>query len=280
MGIIPADAGSTKTLTWASWPPKDHPRRCGEHRSERGLWLARHGSSPQMRGAPHLGADETIRPGIIPADAGSTWNRRRSRTLNQDHPRRCGEHTTPLISDPVAVGSSPQMRGAQPLLVLYALPARIIPADAGSTLFFIMSGYDSRDHPRRCGEHQERQQRWQFRRGSSPQMRGAPKFGIEGLNQTRIIPADAGSTNIRQLGDMGYRDHPRRCGEHCPVSPSAALFSGSSPQMRGAPSSSLLICLPPGIIPADAGSTARAYGRPTAPKDHPRRCGEHRICSS
>ena len=167
-----------------------------------------------MRGAPHLGADETIRPGIIPADAGSTWNRRRSRTLNQDHPRRCGEHTTPLISDPVAVGSSPQMRGAQPLLVLYALPARIIPADAGSTLFFIMSGYDSRDHPRRCGEHQERQQRWQFRRGSSPQMRGAPKFGIEGLNQTRIIPADAGSTRPEKQVLRRAWDHPRRCGEH------------------------------------------------------------------
>ena len=30
-----------------------------------------------------------------------------------------------------------------------------------------------------------------------------------------------------------------------------------------------------GIIPADAGSTALASGRPTALKDHPRGCGEH-----
>ena len=55
-GIIPADAGSTRsdTITWPS--PQDHPRGCGEHR--------------------RFGRRQPLPVRIIPADAGSTRTRR------------------------------------------------------------------------------------------------------------------------------------------------------------------------------------------------------------
>ena len=45
-----------------------------------------------MRGA--LGIDEpnAMIPGIIPADAGSTWRPLLKCDSRQDHPRGCGEH--------------------------------------------------------------------------------------------------------------------------------------------------------------------------------------------
>ena len=93
-GIIPACAGSTTCRPRARPPSRDHPRMCGEHRSEleavggkRGIIPAcagsttdvynvhasTKGSSPHVRGAP------TPRTGL------RTWSR--------DHPRMCGEHT-------------------------------------------------------------------------------------------------------------------------------------------------------------------------------------------
>ena len=51
----------------------------------------------------------------------------------RDHPRGCGEHNNLTHDNNKAVGSSPRMRGAHHPADLSDLPARIIPADAGST---------------------------------------------------------------------------------------------------------------------------------------------------
>ena len=52
--IIPADAGSTRSLGLHATTRWDHPRGCGEHR----IWtfdaVVDPGSSPRMRGAHHL----------------------------------------------------------------------------------------------------------------------------------------------------------------------------------------------------------------------------------
>ena len=73
-------------------------------------------------------------------------------------------------------GSSPQMRGALEVTVFAVTQQRIIPADAGSTVPQIPIKQDSKDHPRRCGEHGLRVIAVAFRQGSSPQMRGAPRI--------------------------------------------------------------------------------------------------------
>ena len=46
-------------------------------------------------------------------------------------------------------------------------------------------------------------------------MRGAPQEGAEKALQPRIIPADAGSTQLGNDYMQVLEDHPRGCGEHC-----------------------------------------------------------------
>ena len=55
-----------------------------------------------------------------------------------------------------------------------------------------------------------------------------------------IIPADAGSTNLRRYPYCHDVDHPRGCGEHDFITPHSLRRTGSSPRMRGAQNQTLL----------------------------------------
>ena len=72
-------------------------------------------------------------PGIIPADAGSTFCLLMTFPSHGDHPRGCGEHNCTFGWEKPELGSSPRMRGALSLTRHFQLSGRIIPADAGST---------------------------------------------------------------------------------------------------------------------------------------------------
>ena len=72
MGIIPAYAGSTLTITASLYGYADHPRIRGEHRRQ-GLIVGQGtGSSPHTRGAPIRKMTTSASTRIIPAYAGST----------------------------------------------------------------------------------------------------------------------------------------------------------------------------------------------------------------
>ena len=72
IGIIPADAGSTRSQLSKRQRSQDHPRGCGEHYAwPYGVDLSE-GSSPRMRGAPLPLSGHVAQRRIIPADAGST----------------------------------------------------------------------------------------------------------------------------------------------------------------------------------------------------------------
>ena len=92
VGIIPADAGSTRRLYRRPFAEKDHPRGCGEHITAiiSGGFTA--GSSPRMRGALDTVPLSHRFPRIIPADAGSTYDGLDVDFPHEDHPRGCGEH--------------------------------------------------------------------------------------------------------------------------------------------------------------------------------------------
>ena len=152
------------------------------------------GSSPRMRGALHGRHSRKIRPGIIPADAGSTLYKTYSLSRPEDHPRGCGEHDLRSRRDRHRQGSSPRMRGA--LLSVITMPDEIgiIPADAGSTRLLAISQQLDRDHPRGCGEHKVKPPDGSIRGGSSPRMRGARPCLVKSYKVAGIIPADAGST--------------------------------------------------------------------------------------
>ena len=174
--IIPAYAGNTCAIECSAHAYGDHPRVCGEHMpsvSARAMYM---GSSPRMRGTPHVRASDGSvrgiipayagntrtclqappRGGIIPAYAGNTRCAARWPSPAGDHPRVCGEHSATVKFTPWLVGSSPRMRGTPLLSIGTCVGTGIIPAYAGNTWSDTSPAQMPRDHPRVCGEHTKR----------------------------------------------------------------------------------------------------------------------------
>ena len=132
-GIIPADAGRTTPTIGIRRSNRDHPRGCGEHTGIPVHRPQHQGSSPRMRGARTKACSSEDRPGIIPADAGSTRSCWTTRAKAGDHPRGCGEHQRSERRQQSERESSPRMRGALLSFGDCGDAHGIIPADAGST---------------------------------------------------------------------------------------------------------------------------------------------------
>ena len=233
-GIIPACAGSTCRVGFQPLPIGDHPRMCGEHRSDIDGMTEAAGSSPHVRGAQTevlcLGGDG----GIIPACAGSTVPGNRLVGVVGDHPRMCGEHWVFRFCLDGEPGSSPHVRGALYVNGSLMPILGIIPACAGSTDNGFHYSTLPGDHPRMCGEHFNAVRSATSPQGSSPHVRGAPHHINHGATQLGIIPACAGSTWLCGTCPDADRDHPRMCGEHVLWSRPATSAEGSSPHVRGA----------------------------------------------
>ena len=152
--------------------------------------------------------------GIIPAYAGNTRSRAPPNTGRWDHPRVCGEHLWWNSSTIASPGSSPRMRGTQPLWRTGDGAGGIIPAYAGNTLCPLGCLKTLRDHPRVCGEHKMLFPAFLKKAGSSPRMRGTRNERCEGFKAGGIIPAYAGNTWKMKASRKRARDHHRVCGEH------------------------------------------------------------------
>ena len=253
--IIPAYAGSTNIGRRGGRRPGDHPRIRGEHPRAFQPISSSCGSSPHTRGAlEELRQPESLGR-IIPAYAGSTRGTATTREPRSDHPRIRGEHPHRLLLSEGREGSSPHTRGARR------------PGRRRTVL--------DRDHPRIRGEHDGAEVIVVEGLGSSPHTRGAPKNVFKAIEQTRIIPAYAGSTNAGRGRKPPIRDHPRIRGEHPPLSFQPSAPSGSSPHTRGAPLHGDRVDVHPGIIPAYAGSTSNLKVPEQSFGDHPRIRGEH-----
>ena len=280
LGIIPACAGSTRTLRGFRTGRWDHPRMCGEHYVHRPQLDWDVGSSPHVRGARCFATVFLDGFGIIPACAGSTCPSRPSAATAGDHPRMCGEHRICCQSCKISTGSSPHVRGALVQDFLQGLSTGIIPACAGSTVSWRIRRPPCRDHPRMCGEHNRGSSFGQSHKGSSPHVRGARQACDDALQESGIIPACAGSTSWETLRRSSIRDHPRMCGEHSVKHNAKGNDQGSSPHVRGARRRQQDHPGSQGIIPACAGSTSRPPDLHTVPRDHPRMCGEHPLVTS
>ena len=274
-GIIPACAGSTCPSRPSAATAGDHPRMCGEHRICCQSCKISTGSSPHVRGALVQDFLQGLSTGIIPACAGSTVSWRIRRPPCRDHPRMCGEHNRGSSFGQSHKGSSPHVRGARQACDDALQESGIIPACAGSTtvgktkLLFIW------DHPRMCGEHRNIIACICVSLGSSPHVRGARRPRQPGIRPNGIIPACAGSTQVRLRRRPWTEDHPRMCGEHRSGFNALFFLTGSSPHVRGARKDSPLRRCHSGIIPACAGSTLTLAVSRSRARDHPRMCGEH-----
>ena len=186
-----------------------------------------------------------------------------------------GEHSDIFCRSRGKHGSSPHARGA-PLASRAALPfVRIIPACAGSTIFFSVSHRSYQDHPRMRGEHVTKNSSTGQGGGSSPHARGALIRGDLQVELQRIIPACAGSTTRHLRFSSQHRDHPRMRGEHMLQVCRCGASHGSSPHARGAPCRYIRASSGRRIIPACAGSTRVIPWMDRARRDHPRMRGEH-----
>ena len=147
-----------------------------------------------MRGKRAIIAQCILYSGITPADAGKTNSAKSCRRSLQDHPRGCGENSTPNLPGTATSGSPPQVRGKHTGKGGKTMNFRITPAGAGKTKNTTASNAMTKDHPRRCGENFSVVDAVAVAVGSPPQVRGKR------------------NESILEFGRM--QDHPRRCGEN------------------------------------------------------------------
>ncbi len=133
----------------------------------------------------------------------------------------------------------------------------------------------TRDHPRLRGEHKLPGRVEGASTGSSPPTRGARAVEAILVDPSGIIPAYAGSTALYAARMARMSDHPRLRGEHHWTRSTQWSSVGSSPPTRGARCQARRPGDDAGIIPAYAGSTARALSTAGHGVDHPRLRGEH-----
>ncbi len=190
-----------------------HPRVCGELLVENLGRLREDGSSPRVRGTRCTAS--MCGPGsrFIPACAGNSQFPQRRRRDSTVHPRVCGELNANPPGVPAHAGSSPRVRGTLAALVDRTEQERFIPACAGNSATPAGRGRKSAVHPRVCGELSPPPDKISSTDGSSPRVRGTPKFTINQMPQFRFIPACAG--NSLRL----FREGPAK--------------PGSSPRVRG-----------------------------------------------
>ncbi|EDX22808.1 conserved hypothetical protein [Streptomyces sp. Mg1] len=192
-GVIPAGAGSRQRRSTRCWPSRGHPRGCGEQCSPPLRHQMRRGSSPRVRGAARSPAQVPEHLGVIPAGAGSSYDRGEFDGLGRGHPRGCGEQFPAGVQTEVMDG--------------------VIPAGAGSSPGLAFHSGRGRGHPRGCGEQRSGQRATSDLRGSSPRVRGAGHRNDSRLGRLGVIPAGAGSSRALSWSSPSAGGHPRGCGE-------------------------------------------------------------------
>ena len=237
------------------------------------------GSSPRARGTPaQLGA-KVRRRRFIPAGAGNTWRRGRTRRGRSVHPRGRGEHGAAGLEGVADGGSSPRARGTPGSERDGALRARFIPAGAGNTTVMRSAMARSTVHPRGRGEHGEGQDADDHQDGSSPRARGTHAHHVDRARMSRFIPAGAGNTPLRCHQDTHSEVHPRGRGEHRNTCRLSQVPTGSSPRARGTLVEYFDDAVHTRFIPAGAGNTVRELFPKLTVTVHPRGRGEHGLAA-
>ena len=97
---------------------------------------------------------------------------------------------------------------------------------------------------------------------------------MAGRSEPGITPACAGKSHWRLWRTGSDWDHPRMCGEKCPMCQWRRSLKGSPPHVRGKDGPRVYDIVHPGITPAYAGKSAGRSAGGRRFRDHPRVCGE------
>ena len=189
------------------------------------------------------------------------------------HPRGCGADLLRGSGRLCGLGSSPRVRGRQSTFTARPAGSGLIPAGAGQTRADAGVLGDVPAHPRGCGADLDDRGDLQRPDGSSPRVRGRPAHAPTRWRGRGLIPAGAGQTPCTCSFARCTRAHPRGCGADAPGGLPAPALLGSSPRVRGRPTSNRLSHPLDGLIPAGAGQTAPARLASASHAAHPRGCG-------
>ena len=130
------------------------------------------------------------------------------------------------------------------------------------------------DHPRVCGEKEQREKSSLCQKGSPPRMRGKVRAKLAFARYSGITPAYAGKRTTKPWHECVRWDHPRVCGEKVCVHPVPVCALGSPPRMRGKVIRSWIMRIWTRITPAYAGKRGDVNTYEKIQRDHPRVCGE------
>ena len=128
--------------------------------------------------------------------------------------------------------------------------------------------------PRVCGEKGVYAMLYTGLWGSPPHVRGKVLVPAIKRFAQRITPAYAGKRSPPLFPLRSPEDHPRMCGEKLSCLLLQWCFLGSPPRMRGKVRAQCVQRDCVGITPAYAGKRDLFPAGKTAPRDHPRVCGE------
>ena len=109
------------------------------------------GTSPHVRGRPHVGPSQDPFTGNIPACAGQTVTEVIKNALMTEHPRMCGADFYMSLIMSLEKGTSPHVRGRPHFNKCKRMRARNIPAYAGQTSVLQPPACYDPEHPRMCG---------------------------------------------------------------------------------------------------------------------------------
>ena len=271
---IPAGAGNPPCHPARSTAFRVHPRGCGESGGGEIGSVGCRGPSPRVRGILQVDRAQAAYRGSIPAGAGNPSCRSILNAAAWVHPRGCGESEHNLTPQAAAHGPSPRVRGIHARAGLLRGLSRSIPAGAGNP-----SGYETRSmagkvHPRGCGESASRSASRASSCGPSPRVRGIPGIGRARRGARGSIPAGAGNPATGPARARSGRVHPRGCGESCVAGNGGGGGRGPSPRVRGIRSRRWSRGADAGSIPAGAGNPPPPPRSASAPRVHPRGCGE------
>ncbi len=174
--FIPACAGNALIRYVKEWTYPVHPRVCGERYLLFAVTIAASGSSPRVRGTQRRVTQAIIDTRFIPACAGNALVRPSKLHVRSVHPRVCGERWYEQREPTGAGGSSPRVRGTRQAGPEILAQPRFIPACAGNAKRLGRGCLEYPVHPRVCGERQVGATCSVLFFGSSPRVRGTPRW--------------------------------------------------------------------------------------------------------
>ena len=137
--------------------------------------------------------------GITPAYAGKSSRPCRRKSKIRDHPRVCGEKSSPILDCKSPVGSPPRMRGKGIVPEIQRTGCGITPAYAGKRCPRDRGAGQNQDYPRVCGEKEIAAGRDVAYWGSPPRVRGKDGCRIDVDFGIGITPACAGKRRPESL---------------------------------------------------------------------------------